>query len=63
MRLKQVVCTLVTILFDIPRVGHKLETCWSGDMLNFDVLKKGLELVSLLHYLNNFWTKIFFCLP
>ena len=55
------VCSLVSILFDRPQLGHTIKSyCIETldylfrNMLNFDFLEKGLELVSPPHFVYDF---------
>ena len=65
MRWKQVVCSLVSIPLNLPYNKIKLyETLdhWSRDMVNFNLLEKGLELVSPPHFEYDFSRKTFLML-
>ena len=43
------VCSLVSITLDSPQLGKQLNKIYTN-MLNFDFLEKGLEIVSLPHF-------------
>ena len=57
--------SLVAITFDCPQFGKQLKQkyksweYWSTNMLNFEFLEKGLEIVSLPHFVHNFARKMF----
>ena len=66
-RLKQVVCRLISLYFDSTQINiqynrnklFKTLHYWSRDMLHFDLLDKGLGIVSPPHFVFNFSTKMF----
>ena len=63
------VCSLISITFDSSQLGKQLNQNiyktledWSRDMLNFDLLVKGLEIVSLPYFVHGFSRKMFLML-
>ena len=53
------VCSFVSISFDSPQLDkqnkiHKILEYQSKDKLNFDFLEKGLQIVSLPHFVYYF---------
>ena len=55
----------ITIVLKLPYIRNKLFKTlnyWSRDMFNFDVLGKGLGIVSPGHFIYDFSTKIFLML-
>ena len=63
-----VVCSLVSIYFDSLILAYdknklyKTLDDWSRDMINFDILEKGLGIISPTHFVYGFLTKMFFML-
>ena len=60
------VCVLVSIYVDSPRLGHTIKTnCIKRETadlkISFDILEKRLGLVSLSHFVFNFKGKSFSC--
>ena len=62
-------CSLISVYFDSLHLGiqkrKKLYATldyWSRDTLNFDVLKKGLGIVPLPHFVYGFWQIMFLML-
>ena len=62
-------CSLISVYFDGLHLGiqkrKKLYATldyWSRDTLNFDVLKKGLGIVPLPHFVYGFWQIMFLML-
>ena len=63
------VCSLVSITFNRPQLDKQLKQntyktleCWSRDMLNFDFLENGPEIVSLPHFVYDFSRRFFLML-
>ena len=66
MKQKQVVCSLVSIIFRYPSTWkhnknklYKTINCWSRHVHNFDFLGKSLEIVSPPHFAYGFSTNMF----
>ena len=63
MRQKQVVCNLISMCFDKRNLGYNKNKLYkylgysSRDMLNFNFPEKGMGLVSLSHFVDDFSKK------